>query len=185
MNGSSRVRRRVLLVEDNLVLAGTVADLLRHEGVLDVAVVHDGRVVISWVTTFAPDVVVLDVALGEVNGAIVSRELRNLWPKLPIILSTGNVETAEVRSALSDLGITALQKPYAIDTLLRAIAAVRPERISRTNDLRCPRVSASHSSVLFQQIAYSPGSASGSVTVTNSAVRLIRRHRRARPATTP
>ena len=110
----------ILFVEDDPTLAEAVSMLLGMEGV-DVKVVHDGRLVVGMVARSKPDVVVLDVSLGEVNGVVVARALRDAWPLLPIVFSTGNAEAEDVRNALADRRMTVVQKPYSIETLVGAI----------------------------------------------------------------
>jgi CheY-like chemotaxis protein len=120
VTGGGAVHSSILFVEDDPTLAEAVSMLLGMEGV-DVKVVHDGRLVVGMVARSKPDVVVLDVSLGEVNGVVVARALRDAWPLLPIVFSTGNAEAEDVRNALADRRMTVVQKPYSIETLVGAI----------------------------------------------------------------
>ena len=109
----------VLAVDDDrLVLMGTVGMLedLGHaaieatSGEAALAVLHSGEDV---------DVLVTDQAMPGMTGTELIRAARARWPKLPVILATGYAEPAGI-----DPGIPVLKKPYAQQTLAKAIARV-------------------------------------------------------------
>lgn len=114
---------RVLLVEDDEVLAETVAILLRDDGVL-VDVEHDGRRVIGAIAHRKPDVVVLDVSLKDMDGTVVASALRACWPEMPIIFATGNVQSEDIGRAWRDQKTVVLEKPFKIEALMHTIDAV-------------------------------------------------------------
>src|SRR6478609_6332281 len=66
---------RVLVVEDNVDAAETLADLLRLWG-YEVETVHDGEAAVSAAPRFRPRVVLLDIGLPRMNGYEVARWLR-------------------------------------------------------------------------------------------------------------
>lgn len=75
---SEEVRaRRVLIVDDNRDAANTLAELLQMLG-SEVAVAHDGLAAVARVAQFAPDVVLLDIGLPDINGYEVARRVRGL-----------------------------------------------------------------------------------------------------------
>lgn len=69
-------RRRVLVVDDNLDAARTMAMLLKRAWGQDVEVVHDGLAAIQAAHTFKPEVVLLDIGLPGLNGYEVAKRLR-------------------------------------------------------------------------------------------------------------
>src|SRR5690606_18198534 len=69
--------RRVLVVDDNVDAASTVAELLRMAG-NEVAVAHDGAGAVRGTAEFRPDVVLLDIGLPDINGYEVARQIRKL-----------------------------------------------------------------------------------------------------------
>jgi len=71
-----RVPLRILVVDDNVDAADSVAWLLRHQS-HDVRTAHDGRSAIEMAAEFRPRVVVLDLGLPKVDGYEVSRRLRD------------------------------------------------------------------------------------------------------------
>ena len=69
--------RRVLVVDDNVDAADSVAVLLRLEG-HEVKTVNDGKEALSCCEVFAPSVVILDIGLPGMDGYEVARRMREL-----------------------------------------------------------------------------------------------------------
>ncbi|HSV45669.1 MAG TPA: ATP-binding protein [Ramlibacter sp.] len=69
--------RRVLVVDDNVDAAATVAQLLQMFG-NETMVVQDGLSAVESTATFRPDVVLLDIGLPDINGYEVARRIRQL-----------------------------------------------------------------------------------------------------------
>jgi len=67
--------RRVLVVDDNRDAADTLAALLRTLGVT-VAVAYSGRAALDVFATFAPDTVLLDIGMPDMDGYETSRRIR-------------------------------------------------------------------------------------------------------------
>lgn len=69
-------RKRVLVVDDNVDAARTLAMLLNRAWGQDVEVVHDGPAAVVAAQTFQPDVILLDIGLPGLSGFDVARRLR-------------------------------------------------------------------------------------------------------------
>ena len=80
------VSRRVLVVEDEQLLADLVGDYLRREG-FTVEQVGDGAAALERAREFHPDVVVLDLGLPVLDGVDVCRELRRFTDCYVIMLT--------------------------------------------------------------------------------------------------
>ena len=72
---AERVGRRILVVDDNVDAAGTLAELLAMMG-CDASVAHDGAGALKAVVALAPDIVLLDIGLPDINGYEVARRVR-------------------------------------------------------------------------------------------------------------
>jgi two-component system, OmpR family, response regulator len=117
---STSPSRRILLVEDEVSVASAIADLLTVCG-FHVDVIHAGGHAPLAIERFNPDVVVLDVHLPDMDGREVFRLLRERWPRLPVVFSSGHVrELDEVANAAGER-VKLLRKPYEADALLTAI----------------------------------------------------------------
>jgi CheY-like chemotaxis protein len=106
MNAATSVRpeqarkRRVLVIEDNIDGARLLAALIRTMGhEVDYAI--NGYAALRMAETFRPDVVILDLALPDMTGWAVARELRSRpgGDELRIYATTGRYgEEARQRS---------------------------------------------------------------------------------------
>lgn len=67
--------RRVLVVDDNVDSANSMALLLRLDG-HDVRVAHDGPEALAAAAAFRPGVIILDIGLPGMSGLQVAREIR-------------------------------------------------------------------------------------------------------------
>jgi DNA-binding response OmpR family regulator len=108
----------VLLIDDNPLVAGALADLLRDRGAI-VETLHEAVDIVNAVERFKPDVVVLDYHLRETYGHEVHAQLRRRLPKLPvIIMSAAGPNVAD----LLQNGVTRfLAKPFEGDELIKTI----------------------------------------------------------------
>ena len=66
-----------LVVDDDMVLRGALAELLEEEGFLNVIQASNGFSGLRLAFEHHPQVVLLDLMLPELSGAEVLRELRN------------------------------------------------------------------------------------------------------------
>lgn len=74
---AATVPRRILVVDDNIDAAQSVAELLELGG-NEVTVAHDGTGALERTTSFRPDVVLLDIGLPDISGYEVARRIRKL-----------------------------------------------------------------------------------------------------------
>jgi DNA-binding response OmpR family regulator len=110
----------VLVVDDDLDIAQSIADVLRASG-YDVVVAGDGREALDVAERSSLGLVLLDWRLPtELAGGVLVRRLRDVrGPSLPIVvLSADPVALAEARAAqASDY----LPKPFEIADLLHLV----------------------------------------------------------------
>jgi DNA-binding response OmpR family regulator len=114
---------RILLVEDHVELAETVADVLRTEGMaVDLAL--DGQAALERAGIYPYDVVVLDRDLPGVHGDEVCRRLvaEGTASRVLMLTAAGGVE-----DRVEGLGLGAddyLPKPFAFTELIARIRAL-------------------------------------------------------------
>jgi PAS domain S-box-containing protein len=75
----TKARSRVLVVEDNVDSAESLAMLLRIEG-HEVQLAHEGMVALQVLETFPADFVVLDIGLPNMDGYVVAQAIRERFP---------------------------------------------------------------------------------------------------------
>jgi DNA-binding response OmpR family regulator len=111
---------RVLLVEDHVELAETVAGVLRREG-LAVDVVFDGVEALAHAAVTAYDVVVLDRDLPGIPGDEVCRTLVADERDMRVLMLTA---AGSIEDRVNGLGLGAddyLTKPFALAELIARI----------------------------------------------------------------
>jgi two-component system response regulator MprA len=130
---------RVLVVEDDEDIAQALQRSLRMEG-YEVRSAADGNAALEHGRTFAPDLVILDLGLPELDGIEVARRLRD-DDDVPILILTAR-DGLESRVEGLDAGADDyLVKPFERQELLarmRALLRRRPPRGSaplRVGDL--------------------------------------------------
>lgn len=120
--------RRVLVVEDEPLIAESVAARLRAEG-YDVELAGDGPAAVAAAHRQPPDAVVLDVMLPGFDGLEVCRRIQAERPVPVLMLTARDDETDQ----LVGLGVGAddyLTKPFSMRILCARVAALlrRAER---------------------------------------------------------
>ena len=120
---------RVLIVEDEVLVAWMLADCLEgagHEVVGPAATVAEALAVCE---AAPPELAVLDVNLRDgSNGVDLARALSVRWGVLAIFASA---QVAEARQA-RDIALGCIRKPYAPQTVLRGVEVAREVMDGRT-----------------------------------------------------
>lgn len=91
-------RLRVLIADDNPAMLDTVKHMLQNEFQV-VAALEQPSAVLTTVPELKPDVVVLDISMGEMNGFEVTRILRGDLCTSKIIFLTVHEELEFIRAA--------------------------------------------------------------------------------------
>ena len=92
---------RVLLADDhNLVRAGIRALLQNFPDIQVVAEAENGREAMALIRTHNPDVVLMDIAMPELNGLDATAQLVKEFPKLRIIILSMHANEEYVRRSL-------------------------------------------------------------------------------------
>lgn len=92
----------LLVVEDNVILAGTLVRFLRDQGHMTVAaVVPSAEAAIEQLPDLKVDLALVDVSLPGMNGIDLVALLRKQYPALPCLMLSGHNESDYVRRALA------------------------------------------------------------------------------------
>jgi DNA-binding NarL/FixJ family response regulator len=115
---------RVLLVDDSPLFLGSVARVLATDRTLEiVGRVLSGQAALDYVNQSACDLVLLDLAMPQMNGLEVARHLRRLANPPRIVLLTLE-DTAEHREAAASCTDGFVSKPQAATELLPMIRSL-------------------------------------------------------------
>jgi len=133
--------QRVMIVEDEAEIRELIAYNLRKEG-YEIDEADSGETALAILRRRAPDLVLLDLMLPDVNGLEVCRRLKR-HPNLadtPIIMVTAKGEEADIVAGLELGADDYITKPFSPRVLLARVAAV----------LRRPRESEAESSEVIR-----------------------------------
>ncbi|QYN34404.1 response regulator transcription factor [Pseudonocardia sp. DSM 110487] len=114
--------RRVLVVDDEPTIAGSIAARLRAEGyVVDVA--HDGPSAMARFEADEPDLVVLDVMLPGFDGLEVCRRMQARRP-IPVLMLTARDTETDLLVGLAVGADDYLTKPFSIRELAARVGVL-------------------------------------------------------------
>jgi two-component system OmpR family response regulator len=114
---------RVLVVDDDLNIAELVATALRYED-FEVRIAGEGATAIAMARDFAPDLVVLDVMLPDLDGFEVQARIRSSGRSVPVLFLTAR-DAVEDRVRGLTLGADDyLTKPFSLAELVARVHAV-------------------------------------------------------------
>ncbi|HET7436660.1 MAG TPA: response regulator [Thermoanaerobaculia bacterium] len=114
-------KKRVLVIDDDLPLRGMLAAALRQHG-FQVLLAGDGAEGQRALTIHNPDVVLLDLAMPDVNGWDFLQRLQETGHlgKVPIVVVSAHVRVEP--QALLQMGVaTILPKPFNLPDLIDVI----------------------------------------------------------------
>ncbi len=114
---------RILIAEDDSILADGLSRSLRYEGYA-VDVVNDGSSADSALQLQAFDLLILDLGLPRLDGLSVLRKLRQRSTPLPVLILTA-ADSIEQRVQGLDLGADDyMSKPFALSELEARVRAL-------------------------------------------------------------
>lgn len=112
---------RILVIDDIEYLRCTISEILRRGG-------HETIQATNWraglvmFKEYAPDLVITDILMPDLEGLDTIRTLKATCPNLPIIAITGANDSPHLQTAL-ELGATeTLSKPFKREQLLLAVS---------------------------------------------------------------
>jgi UDP-3-O-[3-hydroxymyristoyl] N-acetylglucosamine deacetylase len=112
--------KRILVVDDEEQIRASLRGVLSDEG-FAVIEAGDGRRARELLAAGAPDLVILDVWLPEIDGITLLEEIKSTHPNLPVIIICGhaNIEAAVRATRLGAADF--IEKPFSLEALLASI----------------------------------------------------------------
>ncbi|HTA18605.1 MAG TPA: response regulator transcription factor [Polyangia bacterium] len=116
-------RRRILIIEDEPDLVRGLRDALEFEG-FDIVSSGVGREGVELARERAPDLVLLDLMLPDMNGFAVCEEIRATSPLVPIIMLTARSQESDKIRGLEVGADDYVTKPFSVGELVARIGAI-------------------------------------------------------------
>ncbi|MDO8478117.1 MAG: response regulator [Candidatus Rokubacteria bacterium] len=111
---------KILVVDDDPEVCMATRDFLSSKG-YDVAVAKGGREALRLLDASPADVVLLDVAMPDMDGMETLKRIVATYPAMPVIMVTANADI-EITSKVLQLGAADyVPKPFDLDYLDQAI----------------------------------------------------------------
>ena len=124
---------RVLLVDDEPAIRRFLRLSFDAEG-YQVEEAGDGKVALDMLRTKAPDLLILDLGLPDLDGFEVIRQLRDLGSSIPIVVLSSRTDEKGKVQAL-DLGADDyVTKPFGIDELLARTRTALRHRLQQQGE---------------------------------------------------
>jgi len=112
MNIKSTKKKRILIVEDELIIANDIRGYLSDENYEITSVVLTGEDAINMAKQNMPDLVIMDILLhGNINGIEAAEEISKIR-KIPIIFVSAYSHEEIVKQILSDIDYEYILKPF-------------------------------------------------------------------------
>jgi two-component system NtrC family response regulator len=148
MRNETDDRPRLLVVEDQADLASQLRWALADE--YEITLAPDGKVALDRAALQAPDLVTLDLGLppdpaGTTEGLRVLGELVRRFPRIKVVVITGNATETPALDAIHAGACDYHRKPIDLDglrTVLRRAAYV--QRLERQNEVRAQAAELGH-----------------------------------------
>ena len=124
---------RILLVEDEVLLARSIKALLESRGFC-VDMAHDGEEGKAYAELRIYDLLILDVMLPKLDGFELSKMLRNEKIMVPILMLTAKSEVEDRVRGLNSGADYYLTKPFDFQELLACVQALLRRQGGQINE---------------------------------------------------
>jgi DNA-binding response OmpR family regulator len=114
-----KFNQKILLVEDDLLLGETIAELISYNG-YKVIWNKNGSEALETLRTYVPDVIICDLMMPVMDGDVFFNKIRNQrrYDNIPFIMITANINT-DVKFKQLENGVNDfISKPFVLKELL-------------------------------------------------------------------
>jgi len=111
---------KTLIVDDEMEFASTLAERLELRNI-NTAVMNNGEEALAYVNAEAPDVVVLDLKMPDLNGLEVLKGIKSINPDIEVIILTGHGSTAAGIEGMKNGAFDYIMKPVDLTELIKKI----------------------------------------------------------------
>jgi CheY-like chemotaxis protein len=95
MQDNNQAKPKVLVADDERVIADTLAIILNQSG-FDATAVYSGERAVEIAGSLRPDMLISDVIMTDLNGIDAAIKIRSLLPACKILLFSGQAATADL-----------------------------------------------------------------------------------------
>lgn len=123
-NGTGANRPVVLVVDDESVIADTIAEILKRSGYAAITA-YDGEEALESALLMPPELLLTDVMLPGMSGIELAMQVRRIFPECKILLFSGQAATTDLLASASRGGhrFELLHKPIHPNDLVRHVSS--------------------------------------------------------------
>jgi len=118
------LRFDLLVIDDDPDMLDMLRQLLMAEQ-FNVRTARDGREGLEEIQRQPPDIVLLDLAMPDLNGPATLKEIRKNWGHIPVIVHTAFSDGELMKQALGSAPFTLMAKPSSPQQILETIRKVQ------------------------------------------------------------
>jgi len=119
---------RILMVDDNPTVRHYLRAILEQQYSWQIcSEATNGREALQKAQDSAPDVILLDFRMPDLNGLDVAREIRRLWPRIPILLISIHMSN-QLAAAAKAVGIRGACAKSDVGSIVEAVQALLQEK---------------------------------------------------------
>ena len=156
---------RILVVDDEPAVRDSLKRALVLEG-YDVELAEDGQSAVRSLSQAAPDAVILDLGLPDIDGLEVCRRLRSLGDRTPVLILTARDAVNDRVEGLDAGADDYLVKPFDLAELFARLRALLRRNAAITDDeVLHPRQVLTRDQILDQVWGYDFDSGTNSLAV--------------------
>ncbi|WP_379089428.1 PleD family two-component system response regulator [Pedobacter sp. UC225_65] len=125
--------KKILVVDDDDDVLETI-QLILEIGGYDVEPLNDAQFIFDRIAEFQPDLILLDVVLGKIDGRVICSQIKSHddTKQIPILMMSGLYDLKEIEDmecAPDDF----VSKPFKMDALLEKIEKLVAKKTSNYN----------------------------------------------------
>lgn len=123
-------KKRILIVDDDPLVVESLQSLLALETAHDVLGFTSCQAALDTIRRIPLDLALSDFLMPEMDGVCFLKEVRGLYPEIPLIILTGYADKDSAIRAINEVGLYQyLEKPWENDDLLHVIESGLSQRM--------------------------------------------------------
>ncbi len=128
------MKYKIMIVDDDQFIRNSLMNVFTSKG-YDIVSCGDGKTALERVDVEFPDLMLLDIKLGDMNGLDVLKQIKSKHSELPVVMITAYTDVNTVVSAMRTGAYDYLEKPLDLDKIDIVIERVLERiKLSKENE---------------------------------------------------
>lgn len=124
--------RKVLIADDEDIIRTSLDEILQKIGDIECDFASDGEETLKKAKENLYDMLLLDLEMPKLSGYEVLKQIRGMYPDMPVIFITGTGEAKKIMESIAQYKLTAfIEKPFSpnnvMDIVNKALKPKKPE----------------------------------------------------------